>query len=381
MNERERRERNYRNIPVGWIILWLLFALSIFVPPATAQPSPQTSARAIVSYGPRAPSLSVEGSSSASVERVEAVGITVSDMDRSIEFYSKILSFEKVSDVEVAGEDYEHLQGVFGLRMRVVRMRLGDEFIELTEYLAPKGRPIPADSRSNDRWFQHVAIITSDMERAYALLRQNKIKHASSGPQRLPDWNKNAGGIKAFYFKDPDEHVLEILQFPAGKGDPKWQRAAASTQARLFLGIDHTAIVVGDTEASLKFYRDVLGMRVAGESENYGTEQEHLNNVFGARLRITSMRAPGGGPGIEFLEYLTPRNGRLIPEDQRANDLSHWQTRLLVPRADAAAQSLLSRRYSFVSSGVVDVDCLQFGFARGFIVRDPDGHVMQLVER
>jgi catechol 2,3-dioxygenase-like lactoylglutathione lyase family enzyme len=218
------------------------------------------------------------------------------------------------------------------------------------------------------------------MERAYAWLRQNKIEHASSGPQRLPDWNKNAGGIKAFYFKDPDEHVLEILQFPAGKGDPKWQQAADGAQARLFLGIDHTAIVVGDTEASLKFYRDVLGMRVAGESENYGTEQEHLNNVFGARLRITSMRA-SGGPGIEFLEYLAPRNGRLIPKDQQANDLSHWQTRLLVTRADAAAQSLLSRRYSFVSSGVVDVDRKQFGFARGFLVRDPDGHVMQLVER
>jgi len=39
--------------------------------------------------------------------------------------------------------------------MRVVRLRLGEEFIELTEYLAPKGRPFPVDSRSNDRWFQH----------------------------------------------------------------------------------------------------------------------------------------------------------------------------------------------------------------------------------
>ena len=67
---------------------------------------------------------------------------------------------------------------------------------------------------------------------------------------------------------------------------------------KLFLGIDHTAIVVGNTEASLKFYRDALGLQIAGTSENYGTEQEHLNNVFGARLRITSLRAGSGGPGI-----------------------------------------------------------------------------------
>lgn len=302
--------------------------------------------------------------------------MTVSDMDRSVDFFSKILSFEKISDVEVAGEDYEHLQGLFGLRMRLVRMRLGEEFITLTEYLAPRGRPIPADSRSNDRWFQHIAIITSDMEKAYAWLRQNKVEHASSGPQRLPDWNKNASGIKAFYFHDPDGHNLEILQFPAGKGDVKWHRASG----KLFLGIDHTAIVVSDTEASLKFYRDVLGMHIAGESENYGTEQEHLNNVFGARLRITSMRAADGGPGIEFLEYLAPRNGRAFPVDERASDVIHWQTTLTVNNAEAAAVNLRANRSTFVSPGLVQLGRNDLGFTRALLVRDPDGHVMELIE-
>jgi catechol 2,3-dioxygenase-like lactoylglutathione lyase family enzyme len=137
--------------------------------------------------------------------------MTVSDIDRAVTFYSGVLSFHKVSDIEVTGEEYEHLEGVFGVRMRVVRMRLGDEFINLTEYLAPKGRPIPRDARSNDRSFQHIAIIVSDMGRAYWWLRQNNVEHASSGPQRLPDWNKNAAGISALYFKDPDEHPLEVF--------------------------------------------------------------------------------------------------------------------------------------------------------------------------
>src|SRR5262245_36613580 len=77
------------------------------------------------------------------VKSVDAVGMTVSDMDRSVEFFSKVLLFEKVSDIEVAGSEYERLQGVFGARMRIVRVKLGDEIIELTEYLAPKGRPNP----------------------------------------------------------------------------------------------------------------------------------------------------------------------------------------------------------------------------------------------
>jgi hypothetical protein len=85
------------------------------------------------------------------VSALDSVGLTVSDMDRSVEFFSKVLAFEKVSDVEVAGQDYERLQGLFGLRARIVRMKLGDESIELTEYLTPRGRPIPVDSRSNDR--------------------------------------------------------------------------------------------------------------------------------------------------------------------------------------------------------------------------------------
>ena len=310
------------------------------------------------------------------IKSVDAVGMTVADADRSAEFFSKVLSFEKVSETEVEGDDYEHLEGVFGVRMRIVRMRLGDEFIELTEYLAPRGRAIPVDSRSNDRWFQHIAIITSDMGRAYQWLRKNKIEHASSGPQRLPDWNKNAGGIKAFYFKDPEGHVLEILQFPEGKGDAKWH----APSDKLFLGIDHTAIVVGDTDASLSFYHDALGMRVAGESENYGTEQEHLNNVFGARLRITALRA-ASGPGVELLEYLAPRDGRPYPQDARANDLYSWQTRLVVPDATQAATLLRERKYRFVSSGVVTLAMPEAEAAKSFLVRDPDGHVFQLIEK
>src|SRR5262245_35629175 len=66
------------------------------------------------------------------VRAVESVGMTVADADRSIDFYSRVLLFQKVSDVEFEGSDYEHLEGVFGLRMRVVSMRLGDESIELT---------------------------------------------------------------------------------------------------------------------------------------------------------------------------------------------------------------------------------------------------------
>ena len=299
------------------------------------------------------------------IRAVGCVGLTVSDADRSADFYARLLSFEKTAEIEQAGEPIEQLEGVFGARTRTVRVRLGRECLDLTEYLAPRGRPAPADARSNDRWFQHVAIVVSDMDRAYAALRSARVEHASTGPQRLPDWNPNAGGIRAFYFRDPDRHVLEVLQFPRGKGDARWQAAD-----RLFLGVDHTAIVVGDTDVSLAFYRDMLGLHVAGTSENWGTEQEHLNNVFGARLRITTLRG-AAGPGVELLEYLAPRDGRPMPADERANDLIHWQTTLFTSDLASAARVLRGASVSLPDA--------RLGYSHAFLARDPDGHVLQLV--
>jgi catechol 2,3-dioxygenase-like lactoylglutathione lyase family enzyme len=310
------------------------------------------------------------------VTAVESVGMTVSDMDRAIDFYSNTLSFKKISDVEVLGTEYEKLQGVFGVRLRIVKMQLGDELIELTEYLTPKGRPIPVDSRSNDRWFQHIAIAVSDMDKAYQHLRQRKVQYASTAPQRIPDWNRAAAGIRAFYLKDPDGHNLEIIYFPPGKGDPKWQKRTD----QLFLGIDHTAIVVSNTATSLKFYRDLLGLKLAGESTNYGTEQEHLNNVKGARLHISGLRS-AKGPGIEFLEYLEPKDGRPLPGDAQPNDVLHWQTTLVVKDVAALSQQLRRYQFQFLSSDVATISDSALGFKKGILVRDPDGHTMRFVEK
>jgi len=345
--------------------------------------------RVAAADGPSAGALGLE---------VDSVAITVSDMERALSFYTNVLDFEVVSDVERVGEAEEAFYGVFGARVRTARLRLGAESIELIEFLAPQGRPIPVDSRSNDAWFQHIAIVVSDMDRAYARLRAQRVRYASTEPQRLPDWNPQAGGIEAFYFRDPDGNHLEILEFPQGKGQPRWQSGAS-----LFLGIDHTAIVVADTEASLGFYRDTLGFVVLGESENYGPEQERLNNVFGARLRITAL-GTGNGIGVELLEYLAPRTGRPMPPDTQANDLWHWQIDIETPGLAGIDEAIREARYRYVSPGIVRLPADARSAAAGTAatdaatadtvargsratgsvaalhVRDPDGHAVALRE-
>lgn len=306
------------------------------------------------------------------ISAVGGVTITVSDIDRAVDFYTSVLSCRKLDETEDAGPQLERLTGVFGARTRTATLALGDERLRLVQFLAPEGRPVPQDSRSNDLWFQHIAIVVSDIDRAYEHLRAHKVRHASTGPQTLPTTIPQAAGISAFYFKDPDGHPLEVIHFPPDKGDPRWHAPRASDD--LFLGIDHTAIVVADTEASLRFYRDVLGMRVAGESENFGTEQEHLNNVFGARLRITGLRA-GSGPGVELLEYLTPRDGRPAPSHSRLNDLWTVRTDLQTDRLESLARSLRAARATPVSPEPIEV-----AGATALTVRDPDGHAITITQ-
>lgn len=323
------------------------------------------------------------------VIKVECIGITVADMERSLQFYTTILAFKKVSDVAVSGKDYERLLGLSDLQMRVVRLQLGDEIIELTEYLSPKGRPMPADSHSHDQWFQHLAIVVSNIDQAYQQLCKYDVQQVSTAPQTIPQSNPAAGGVKPFYFKDPDGHSLELIDFPPDKGDSKWQRSTN----QLFLGIDHTALVVFQTNASLKFYRDYLGLNLKAQSKNAGIEQENLSGVQDAKVRVSSLKPPTG-VGIELLEYVSPGDGRSRPADTRANDLWFWQITLVVPDLAAVVQQLQSANPSILSHLPFDsTSDITPGITsdspnrseptsncnQGLLIQDPNGHAIRLV--
>jgi len=326
---------------------------------------PGISAPVGASAGPRGAARAVAGAA-----------LTVSDMERSVRFYRDVLFFTPVSDRVVDGPAWEALTGVTGAHIRMVDLALGAEHLRLMQFLDTPGRAAPADMRSNDRWFQHVAIIVRDMDSAYARLEAAGVRHVSPAPQTLPETIPPAAGIRAFYFLDPDGHPLEILAFPPDKGAAQWH----TPSSRLFLGIDHTAIVVWDTERSLAFYQRLFGLEVKGESMNFGLEQERLTNVPSARLLITGLRA-AAGPGLEFLDYRTPRTGRPYPASDRPSDLTHWQTLIVVENVDTALALARAQGARLVSRSAVTLDPVATGFRRAVIIRDPDGHAVELVAR
>jgi hypothetical protein len=118
---------------------------------------------------------------------------------------------------------------------------------------------------------------------------------------------------------------------------------------------------------------------VAGERENFGPEQERLNNVLGARLRITTLRA-AAGPGVEWLEYLAPRAGRPAPVDLKANDLAYWLIHFVVSDAEAASSAVRAARGALINPGVVALTDGRLGFRHGALARDSHGHAVELAE-
>lgn len=307
-------------------------------------------------------------------ESVERVSITVSDLQKAVVFYTTLLDFKKTGEYTLSNDQVRQLFGLTdpSLQATVAQLQLGAEKIELMAFVGNStGRAIPADSRSNDRWFQHIAIVVNDMDKAYQRLRAAKVTYVSSSPQTLPDYIPAAAGIAAFYFRDPDGHNLELIHFPAGKGNPKWQQS----NGPLFMGIDHTAIGIADTDQGLDFYKDDLQFQIGGQSENYGTEQEHLNQVFGAHLLITGLHADQGF-GVEFLSYIAPPGGRPYPADSRPDDLWHWHTTVKVNGLAPLYEKLQTEGYTLVSNGITNLS----DRTKAFMARDSDGHAVLFLE-
>ena len=302
------------------------------------------------------------------VQKVRAIGSTVSDAERSLKFYTEAFSFKLVSDITLEESYYSELEGIKATKIRLVTLQLGDEVIELIEYLDIEGKPIPTDSQSNDLWFQHLAIVVSDIDRAYEHLKSFEFKPISSGLQTLPN------GIRAFKFKDPDGHDLEIIWFPPELSKDKWQQ----NTEELFLGIDHSAITVADTEQSLKFYRDILGMEVEESNINSGEIQAHLDGLPKAKVKVTSLRSQQGGLGMELLDYIVPGTGRPFPDDWQSYDIATMQIQLVVDNIDLAVNTLLENGVEIISPKIIQFPN-SYPYSQACTVKDPNGHAMMLI--
>ncbi|MEX0588489.1 MAG: VOC family protein [Cyanobium sp.] len=320
--------------------------------------------------------------------RISSFGFTTANAGAAARFYQDTLGFHLGETLLVEAGPYAQLVGLPGSRLKLVRLHLGDETLELTEVLAlgdglRPGRPVPADSRSCDLWFQHICIVVSDLNAASASARQaianGSLVGVSTAPQTLPEWNTAAAGIQAFKFRDPEGHNLELLQFPPDKGEARWHGTPAASAP--FQGIDHSAISVADTPRSCRFYDELLGLKLGGDGINSGPTQDGLDGLTDTKVRITGHRCPTGA-GVECLNYQPPNSGRPRPADQGAQDLVHWQIRLEVADLDGIATAAEAFSGQVLHGGVMELgdQAALVGSERALQLADPDGHQLQLLQ-
>ena len=226
------------------------------------------------------------------------ISLTSANADALAAFYENGLGFVQTARDKVDATLY----GMPGSAALVVTLALGEQLIELVQFDQP-GAAYPAATTSHDPWFQHLAIVVTDINAALLRLNQHTapVVISQQGPVTLP---AASGGVTAIKLRDPELHPFELLQFPAGSVPSSWSNLEPP-QGSFALGIDHSAIVVSDIVASTSFYTG-LGLMATSATLNQGAEQDLLDATSGAVVNVAGFSPPQATPHVELLCYSTP---------------------------------------------------------------------------
>ncbi len=303
--------------------------------------------------------------------RIDRVTLIVSDLDRAEDDY--VTTFG--CDVEHRDAVERSLTSVLGIPRASGRrslLRLGRERIELLEFADSMGRPYPCDSTSTDIWFQHMAIVVTDMSDAH----RRVMSHPSfgpisrAGPVQLP---AEAGGVTAFKFRDRDGHPLELIAFPEARIPAEWHSGG---NAGLFLGVDHTAIGISDSAVSTRFFRSVFGFIAGARTENRGPEQAELDDVDNVQVSVTQLARDLPPPRMELLHYHVGTR-RPIPPGTASNDIAATHSVVQVASLDATADALARCGKPLADHDRMTLD----GNIPAALVSGPDGHRFLVEQR
>lgn len=251
--------------------------------------------------------------------RFRGVALITRDADALARFYCGALGFRRI-------EGASPVLGLGGQRVHLI---------------AASGADYPQPRASNDPWFQHIAIVATDIRVAYRrALDHGAMPISTGGPQRLPE---ASGGVTAWKFRDPEGHPLELLEFPPAACPAYWRHRPGEGPC---IGIDHSAIVVAETARSIAFYAG-FGFEPTAHSVNRGAEQSALDGLDDPDVLVTALTLPGRDPPhLELLDYRKPVSAQ--------------------PRGTWSIGDIAATR-SILENGQAELP------------RDPDGHFIQAV--
>ncbi len=149
------------------------------------------------------------------ISAIDHINIVVSDMERSVKFYTEVLGLEKISSVHLEGDWIDTIAGLKGVVADSVNIVApdGEVKIELFCFKTPEGETIPANKLSNTVGIRHFAFRVDDIHASYQKLKDAGVNLLSE-PVTIPDSVIPNSPIRKtmFYFHDPDGVMIEIAE-------------------------------------------------------------------------------------------------------------------------------------------------------------------------
>ena len=149
-----------------------------------------------------------------SVNILDHVAVTVSDMDRSLAFYCDLLGLKAVERHHLEGETISKMAGKPNVIMEVVRLEAPETpgvLLDLQQYVTPEGKV--SDAQLGDVAHSHFCFGVPDVWAAYKDLTSKGVEFVSEPVSFDLEW----GIVYVVFFKDPDGFILELMQVPVEK--------------------------------------------------------------------------------------------------------------------------------------------------------------------
>lgn len=264
---------------------------------------------------------------------ISHVGYFVSDLPKALFFWHDFLGFDEAYDLKKKGSDTD---------VRIAFIKINDhQHIEL--FNEPPTAP--------PNMMSHLCFTVSDIEQMRTYLRSKgyEVKPGNGGKTRTGDY--------AFEIKDPDGMLVEFWQaLPDGMESKAAGKFMPAT--RIATDIYHLGFLVGNSEKSLAFYRDVLGFKETWRGGGNPNELSWIN-----------MQVPDGKDYVEFMLY------RKLPDTYGGkNHIS-----LVVPDV-AKAVAILEARPAYKTYGKkLEIQIGKNG-KRQVNMFDPDGTRVEIME-
>ena len=147
------------------------------------------------------------------VGRIYHVGLTVSDLERSIAFYRDVLGLEFQGEIFMEGEETDKMFRRVNCKARVAYLNGSKAVeappVELIQFVNNEVKKVPSDLFTTS--ISEVCFYTDDIDSAYKHLVDNNVEYLSE-PQYFDFRADGFGESRAFYFRDPDGIILEMMQ-------------------------------------------------------------------------------------------------------------------------------------------------------------------------